>query len=357
MGEKIYICLRQFRKFTDMISRIIEESLIQKVNDLVDNSLHIVIVSHENPDGDAVGSSLAMMHFLKSYGKEDVRVILPTEIPQNLAWLPSAGDVLIYKHQPKACEELLNVADLIVFLDLNAINRTGAMKNIFNGLSAKRVLIDHHEFPEPFAPATISYPNISSTSELVFRYICRSSCLNYLDYEASVCIYTGMMTDTGCFSYNSNQPDIYIIIHYLLQKGVDKDAIYRKVFHAFSEERMRMMGYLMYKAMEIMPEYHVAITAISRRRLAAFNFQPGDTDNIVNMPLQIKGVNISVFLREDNPIRISFRSVGNVPVNRLANELFGGGGHKNAAGARYKGKLSDAVEIIKAAIPAFVESL
>jgi phosphoesterase RecJ-like protein len=148
-----------------------------------------------------------------------------------------------------------------------------------------------------------------------------------------------------------------VIVHYLLQKGVDKDAIYRKVFYAFSEDRMRMTGYLMYKAMEIMPEYQTAITSISKRRLKYFNYRPGDTENIVNMPLQIEGVNISIFLREDNPVRISFRSVGDIPVNRLANELFGGGGHKNAAGARYKGKLSEAVEMIKQAIPKFVESL
>jgi phosphoesterase RecJ-like protein len=130
-----------------------------------------------------------------------------------------------------------------------------------------------------------------------------------------------------------------VIVHYLLQKGVDKDAIYRKVFYAFSEDRMRMTGYLMYKAMEIMPEYQTAITSISKRRLKYFNYRPGDTENIVNMPLQIEGVNISIFLREDNPVRISFRSVGDIPVNRLANELFGGGGHKNAAACTLRGSV------------------
>ncbi|MBO7270729.1 MAG: bifunctional oligoribonuclease/PAP phosphatase NrnA [Bacteroidales bacterium] len=340
-----------------MISRVIEQSLIEKVNQLIDNAQHVVIVSHENPDGDAVGSSLAMMHFLRAYGKEDVKVILPSELPYNLKWLPGVEELLIYSLQEKSCCRALQACDLILFLDLNALSRTGKMSQAFNGLSAQRVLIDHHEFPEPFAPATISCPQISSTSELVFRYISRSGCLNDLNQDAAVCIYTGMMTDTGCFSYNSNQPDIYVIVHYLLQKGVDKDAIYRKVFYAFSEDRMRMTGYLMYKAMEIMPEYQTAITSISKRRLKYFNYRPGDTENIVNMPLQIEGVNISIFLREDNPVRISFRSVGDIPVNRLANELFGGGGHKNAAGARYKGKLSEAVEMIKQAIPKFVESL
>ena len=340
-----------------MISKVIEEALIQRVEDVLDDSHHIVIISHENPDGDAIGSSLAMMHFLKAYGKEDVQVILPNDVPQNLRWMPGMEEVLVYAIQPGSSREKLQAADLIIFLDLNALKRVGALAKELDGLSARRVLIDHHEFPEPFAPVTISHPEIASTSELVFRYICRSGCLNYLDYNASVCIYTGMMTDTGCFSYNSNQPDIYIIIHYLLQKGVNKDEIYRKVFYAFSEDRMRMTGYLMYKAMELMPKYQTAITAISKRKLKSFNYQPGDTENIVNMPLQIKDVKISIFLKEDNPVRISFRSVGDIPVNRLANELFGGGGHKNAAGARYKGKLSDAVEKIKAAIPAFVESL
>lgn len=340
-----------------MISKIIEESLIQKVNQLVDEAAHIVIVAHENPDGDAIGSSLGMMHFLQAYGKEDVKVLIPNEIPHNLTWMPGADRIFVYTLQAESCKRVLQEADLILFLDLNDIERTGKMAELFKGLSAQRVLIDHHEFPQPFAPVTLSYPNIASTSELVFRYICRSSCLDYLNKEAAVCIYTGMMTDTGNFAYNSNQPDMYIIVHYLLQKGVDKDAVYRKVFYAYSEDRLRMTGYILYKAMEILPEYHTAVTAISKRRLTSFNYRQGDTENIVNMPLQIEGVNISIFLREDNPIRISFRSVGDIPVNRLANSLFGGGGHKNAAGARYRGKLSDAVEIIKQALPAFVESL
>ncbi len=340
-----------------MISKIIEESLIQKVNHLVNEAAHIVIVAHENPDGDAIGSSLGMMHFLQAYGKEDVKVLIPNEIPHNLTWMPGADRIFVYTLQAESCKRVLQEADLILFLDLNAIERTGKMAELFKGLSAQRVLIDHHEFPQPFAPVTLSYPNIASTSELVFRYICRSSCLDYLNEEAAVCIYTGMMTDTGNFAYNSNQPDMYIIVHYLLLKGVDKDDVYRKVFYAYSEDRLRMSGYILYKAMEILPEYHAAVTAISKRRLASFNYRPGDTENIVNMPLQIEGVKISIFLREDNPIRISFRSIGDIPVNRLANNLFGGGGHKNAAGARYRGKLSDAVEIIKQALPAFVESL
>lgn len=340
-----------------MISRVIEQNLIEKVNQLIDNSQRIVIVSHEQPDGDAVGSSLAMWHYLQAYGKEQVQVIFPSEIQKNLTWLPGLDKALIYTWQAKACQRALDDADLVIFLDLNALSRTGKMRDCFGNLSAQRVLIDHHEFPEPFAHVTLSYPYIASTSELVFRYICRSEGLGYLTLQAAQCIYTGMMTDTGCFAYNSNQPDIYIIIHYLLQKGVDKDAIYRNVFYSFSEDRMRMTGYLMHKAMEILPEYQTAVTSISKRKLKSFNYQPGDTENIVNMPLQIEGVNISIFVREDNPVRISFRSVGDIPVNRLANELFGGGGHKNAAGARYHGKLSDAVDKIKAAIPAFVQSL
>lgn len=340
-----------------MISKIIDESLIQRIDQMMLKWSSFVIVGHENPDGDAVGSTLGLAHFLHSLGKEQVQVIMPNEFPDNLAWLPGADRILVWTRDEEACRQCLASADVIFFLDLNELGRTGRMAPCFEGLMAYRIMIDHHEHPDNFAHLAVSHPEIASTSELIFRLACRTGRLDMLSYESSVCIYTGMMTDTGGFSYNSNAKDIYIIIYQLLLKGIDKDQIYRNVYYASSENRLRMIGYALYKTMEILPEYHTSIMTLTRQKIKQFKLKPGDTDSLVNQPLTIKDVNLSVFLKEEDVIRISFRSIGNIPVNRLARDLFSGGGHLNAAGGRYAGTLQEAVQLIKDALPAFFASL
>ncbi|MBQ9202559.1 MAG: DHH family phosphoesterase [Bacteroidales bacterium] len=340
-----------------MISKIIDENLIQRIDQMMLKCSSFVIVGHENPDGDAMGSTLALAHFLRSLGKEQVQVIMPNAFPDNLSWLPGAENVLVYTKEAEACRQYLTQADVIFFLDLNELSRTGKMAPCFEGLMAYRIMIDHHEHPDSFAHLIVSHPEISSTSELVFRLICRTGRLDILSYESSVCIYTGMMTDTGAFAYNSNAKDIYIIIYQLLLKGIDKDQIYRNVYYASSENRLRMIGYALYRSMEIIPEYHTSIMTMPRQKIKQFKLKAGDTDSLVNQPLTIKDVNLSVFLKEEDVIRISFRSIGNIPVNRLARELFGGGGHLNAAGGRHQGSLQEAVQIVREALPGFFASL
>jgi phosphoesterase RecJ-like protein len=306
-----------------------------------------------------MGSSLAMRHFLEAQGKE-VAVIVPNAFPDFLAWLPKANEDIIYETQPTQANLLLEQADLIICTDFNEPKRIGSLGDKLLTLTCKKMMIDHHLHPSDFPNLTISYPDSPSTCELVYRLITSLSTseTHTISTEIATCIYTGMMTDTGNFSFNSNRPDMYQIISELVKAGINKDEIYNRVFNAYSADRMRLMGYCLYNKMKIFPEYHTAFIYLSRKELYRFNFQSGDAEGIVNLPLQIKDIHYSCFMREDkvNPaekalaggsktkIKISLRSQGERPVNVFAKEIFGGGGHANASGGEYYGPLPEAVQ-------------
>ena len=221
-------------------------------------------------------------------------------------------------------------------------------------------MIDHHPFPEEFCKITISHPEISSTSELIFRVICRLGYFEDITKEGAECIYTGMMTDTGGFTYNSNDREIYFIISELLSKGIDKDEIYRKVYHTYSEDRLRLMGFVLYSKMIVFPEFKSALITLTQEEQDRFNYTKGDTEGFVNIPLSIKDIRFSVFLREDKEkgmIKISLRSVGDFPCNQVATEFFNGGGHLNASGGEFYGSIPEAVELFKKALVKYQDLL
>lgn len=337
-----------------MLTKIIDEGLIQKAKHLLSHAEKVALIAHMGPDGDALGSSLAMADFLQGQGK-CVKVIYPDAFPAFLSWMPGAKESLIYEQMPEACESFLKEADTIVFLDFNQPSRMGGMVDFVTQLKAKKILFDHHPFPESFADVTISYPQISSSSEIVFRYICRSGCFDEMTKSCSECIYTGMMTDTGAFTFSSNNEEMYFIISQLIRKGIDKDDIYNRVFNTYSVDRMRLMGYVLHKKMKIYEEYNTAIITLSKAELEEFNYEVGDTEGFVNLPLSIEGINFSVFARENTgDIKLSFRSKGTFPANRVAADLFGGGGHLNAAGGEFNGTLEDAVKILEDSLPDFM---
>ena len=339
-----------------MISAIIDDALVRQADRIIEDGRSLVVIAHEHPDGDAVGAALAAAHFLRAMGKTDVHVMLPDAVPDNLHFLPGVDDILFYDSQKEICEALLGQADVIVYLDMSELSRSGRNFSAFlRPLSARTILIDHHENPEPFAEVTISQPSMSSTCELLFRYVYQSGRLDKLGREAAVCLCTGLMTDTGFLSYNSNQPEVYLVLHRLLEMGADKDYIYRCVSYSNSENRTRMLGYALCHKLEVIEPYHTAIVCLTRQEMSRYDAQPGDTDNFVNQGLFIKGIRMSVLIKEDTPIRISFRSVGQVPVNELAARLFGGGGHVNAAGARFDGTWQEARQRILDALPEFRE--
>ena len=340
-----------------MISKVISEDSIHKVQKAIDQVENIIIVVHVGPDGDAMGSSLALWHYLMTIDKVPV-VIVPSAYPNFLAWMPGAECVLVYDDNKGKSDDLLANADLIFTLDFNVPNRLGKMETAVMNSPAPKMLIDHHLHPGDYAITTISHPEISSTSELIFRLICRMGDFSKINLACAECIYTGMMTDTGGFTYNSNKQEIYTIISELIKIGVDKDDIYRKVFNNYSADRMRLMGYTLFSKMKIFPEYKTALITVSLKELQEFNYQIGDVEGLVNLPLSIDGVVFSVFMREDtDKIKISFRSQGTFPANKVAADLFNGGGHLNAAGGESYASMQESVSKFEAALDDYKDFL
>lgn len=334
-----------------MLTKVIEQAKIDHFAKWFERAERIVIVSHVSPDGDAIGSSLGLAHFLDSQDKT-VNVIVPNAFPDFLKWMPGSKDILLYDRYKEFADKLIGEADVICCLDFNTLTRIAEMADAVAASPARKILIDHHLHPEEFCQIIISHPEISSTSELVFRLICRMGYFDEISREGAECIYTGMMTDTGGFTYNSNNREIYFIISELLSKGIDKDEIYRKVYNTYSESRLRLMGYVL-SHMKVYREYHSALISLTKEEQGQFDYIKGDSEGFVNIPLSIKNVCFSCFLREDTErkmIKVSLRSVGTFPCNRLAAEFFNGGGHLNASGGEFYGTMDEAKRVFEKAL-------
>lgn len=317
-------------------------SVIYQIIDEVNCSKKIAVIGHENPDGDAVGSVLGLCRVLSNMGKQ-VKAIFPNDAPYFLHWLKGYSEALIFKHHTDEVRSFLQDVDIVFFLDFNEIKRAGILKNELENIASTKILIDHHPYPEAFFDILISDIQYSSTSELVYETIGLCDWLNYLDRDAAECIYTGIVTDTLSFTVNSSRPKTLEIASKLLHFGLNNDEIHTKVFNNFSLQRMRMLGYALHKKMKILPEYATGYIYLSKEELKEFCFQPGDTEGFVNYPMQIKGIRMAgLFLERDGYIKISLRSIGDIPVNEIIAKHFSGGGHKNAAGGEaYNMSLSD----------------
>ena len=342
-----------------MLTKVIAQAEVDHVEKWFERAEKIVIVSHVSPDGDAIGSSLGLYHFLTSQEKT-VNVIVPNAFPEFLHWMPGAKEVIVYDKYKEYADKLINEADVLCCLDFNVLSRIDNMEEVVRNTPARKMMVDHHLYPGDFCRITISHPEISSTSELVFRLICQLGNFSDITKEGAECIYTGMMTDTGGFTYNSNDREIYYIISELLSKGIDKDEIYRKVFNTHSEGRLRLMGYVLYDKMQVFPEFNSALIWLDASEQKRFQYKKGDTEGFVNIPLSIKGVRFTVFLREDTEkkmIKVSLRSVGTFPCNKVAAEFFNGGGHLNASGGEFYGPMEEAINLFKQALVKYQDLL
>lgn len=334
-----------------MISRIIDENSIRQLKSCIDRAERIAVTCHQGPDGDAIGASLAAMHVFGALGK-DVKIIAPDPFLFNLRSLPGAKEVIDASRYPDFAAQLLNEADLILCLDFNEPRRTGKLAPALLASKAPKVLIDHHLDPDGFADVTISHPELCATCYLMFRVFCRLELFNFIDKNAAECLLAGMMTDTGNFSYNASDPEIYIVVAELLKKHADKERLYRELFNTFSLNCLRLNSYAILKKLEVFPDYGAALIVLSREELNRFHYTKGDTEGLVNRPLSIPGIKYSVFLREETDIiKVSARSVGSFPVNKLCAEYFNGGGHLNAAGGELKCTLEEAAGIFRNALP------
>ena len=308
------------------------KSKLQVFEKKIKESNNIIIVPHYNPDGDAIGSALSLYLVLTKF-KENVRIISPTIFPDFLKWMPSSKKIKVLGAKTKSDPEIFSGADLLIGVDFNALNRVGVIADRFANSNAYKILIDHHPDPENFTDIMFSDTSYSSTSELAFDIINNTFLKEYLDKDVATCIYTGIMTDTGSFNFNSSNPNTYLVVAELLKFGIDKNKIFDEVYNSFSENRMRFMGHILLNRMVIIPELKSAYIYITAKDRQDFKEQFGDTENFVNMPLSIKGIVFSaIFIERDNFVKISFRSKGSFSVNDFSQKYFNGGGHINAAG-------------------------
>ncbi|MBQ9671402.1 MAG: bifunctional oligoribonuclease/PAP phosphatase NrnA [Prevotella sp.] len=340
-----------------MLKDIISQEQCEQLQALVRESDTIICVCHQNPDGDALGSCLGWAEVLRTHFGKEPQVIVPDQYPDFLQWLPNSEKIIRYDKHKEGCDWTLQHADLIFCLDFNTTSRVADMQQALEKSPAKMVLIDHHLGPDIPTVLTISHPEASSTCELVFRLTWQLGAFEQMSKHFATPIYCGMMTDTGAFTYNSDDCDVYFIVSQLLTKHINKDKIYRNVYHNFSEDRLRLMGYVMYKSLVVDASHHASYFTLTREDLKRFHFMKGDAEGLVNMPLQIKGHKLSISLREDtekeNTIWVSLRSVDQFPCNEMAARFFNGGGHLNASGGRLNCSIAEAVKITEQAIRAF----
>lgn len=331
------------------LTPLIGDKQLHETRKQINKAQKIVLVTHLSPDGDAMGSSLGLYHYLKNIDKnKEVRVIVPNAYPYFLKWMKGVDNVVVYTNTPAVSEEAIKKAELIFCLDFNTLKRIGPLGELVEQSKAKKILVDHHPDPDQGFDVVISYPKTSSTCEVVFRLMMQMDGLDNITSAVAECIYTGMMTDTGGFTYNSNNPEIFEIISILLKKGVDRDLIYRRVFNNYSDQRFKLLGFTLSKRMKLYPEFNASLIYLSLEDQKQFNLTKGDTEGFVNYPLSIKGILFSGFIREDEELtKISLRSQGNFPCNQFAAEYFNGGGHFNASGGEFYGEMEDAIALFE----------
>ncbi len=340
---------------------LLQDTEVATLNELVAASQRIVICGHKSPDGDALGSCLGWAEYLRSLGKNPF-ICVPDAYPDFLKWLPCSERIVRYDKHPDVVSEAFDKADLVFCLDFNSSDRIDEMKDCLLSTKAKVVVFDHHLNPVfPNADLLVSFPTCSSTCELVFRIVWQLGGFESMNRKWAVPVYCGMMTDTGGFTYNSTNPDIYFIISQLLTKGIDKDKIYRNVFNTYSPWAIRFRGYVMCQKLNVIDELHASYYSVTKEEMERFHFIKGDLEGLVNEPLRISGHKLSISLREDvekeNLVLVSLRSYDDFPCNKVAAEFFNGGGHLNASGGKLFCNIQEAEQIARKAIQAYADML
>lgn len=316
----------------------------------------VVIVTHRNPDGDAIGSSIGLSLFLQRNG-HNTKVIAPSEYPDFLAWMPQTDDILIQDNEPEDVERAIKRATVIFCLDFNSLDRIDKTGELIGEVRCPKVMIDHHLFPEPFADYVLSETSASSTCELVYDFIHMLDMRQYLDPVVGECLFTGILTDTGSFKY-SNSPKLFRTVADLLEIGVDDLRLQDLIFNSMEEKQLRILGHCLYNRMEILPEYQTGIITLTKEDYAYFDIQRGDTEGVVNFLLKLRNVKLAAFIHEQPKIvKLSLRSKGDIDVQEMAKRHFRGGGHKNAAGGASFHSLNVTVRRFKEILPEYQHQL
>lgn len=332
------------------IADIFKEKDLNKWAVALNKAKHIVLFTHVGPDGDTVGSVLGLASILRNMLPEAcITTIVPDVPPRSLDFIPGADTLMAYEREPEKVIASIQQADMIGCIDFNTLKRL-RYDEIIEAICANtgfRFMVDHHPYPEVEKfDLVFSYTPSSSTAELMFFLANAMGWKPFIKKEVAEAMLTGIITDTGCFMHNSSRPETFEAVGCLLALGADKEAVIDQLFHSDSESQLRLKGFVLQEKMTLLRDKHVAYITLNKEELASFQAQKGDTEGFVNMPLNIDGIRCSCLIREDaDQIKISIRSTGEFAVNGIAQRAFGGGGHRNAAGAEYNGTVEEALAL------------
>jgi len=325
---------------------------------LLSEPKNIVITTHHKPDGDALGSSLGLYHWLKAKGHH-VEIVLSSDFPTFLDWMPGREEVIIYPTAKEQSEHLLANADIIFCLDYSALSRTNILEPLIRAASGQKWMIDHHLDPEDFASLSYWDSNAAATAQLIYTFICSvNGDLEGMSPEIATCLYAGIMTDTGSFRFRSTTAAVHQIIASLIDAGAKNWEIHEQVYNSSTENRLKFLGYCLLNCLEVIPEYNTAVFSVSKEDLQKFDVTTGDTEGLVNYALSVKGIRLAaLFIDRTELIKLSLRSIGDIPCNEICKKYFNGGGHLNASGGSSSDELSQVVNKFKSILPAYKEIL
>ena len=334
-----------------------ENNFLSAFKRIISTQKKIVIIPHRNPDGDALGSALALKHFLDAK-KHKVSVVSPNDYPTFLKWLPGESDIIKFSKTPSIARDKINKAELIFGLDFNSLSRIQDLSEIVKKTKVDKIMIDHHQSPEFFANLNYSDPSMSSTCEMVYNII-NASDSKLLDKKIACCLYTGIMTDTGSFRYPSTTSMTHNVVSHLINLGANGSDIHQKIFDSSSLSRLKLLGISLSNLIKI-PDLPVVYITLSKEELVLCDFKKGDTEGFVNYGLSLKGVNFSCMMIEnekEGKIKMSFRSQGSFSVDNFARNYFNGGGHLNAAGGVSMESLDRTISHFKNALKNHISEL
>ncbi len=336
---------------------IYTKEAVAQLASFINKSQSIVITVHKSPDGDAIGSAIALQELLKQLGKKSV-VVVPDEFPNFLNWLQGTEEIIVADKQKEVTEKLISECDLLFSLDYNAPHRAGNLEEMIIQAKANKVMIDHHQQPDDYCDITFSDVSSCSTAQLIYELAEALELEKGLSNTAQQAIYLGILTDTGSFRFSSVKPKTHRVLANLLEAGLDHDFINRKVFDDNSLNRLQLRGFAIAERLEVLPELKTGIINLTQADLKKYNASKGGTGGLVNMGLSISRVEGAFFLREqENEVRISMRSTGVFSVNELSRENFSGGGHTNAAGGISREDMAATIARVKTVMASKTEQI
>jgi len=329
---------------------------IEELRSVLSSPKNVMITSHRNPDGDAIGSSLAMGLWLQKQGHR-VMIAFPSEYPGVFHWMPQIDDVQIYDVDPTPIQNFSEHIEVSVILDYNSLSRIDKLGRYIDSPDLYTIMIDHHLYPDPIGDFILSDTTASSTCELVYRFITAYDKLPLSDLDIATCLYTGILTDTGSFQY-STSPTLFRSVAAIQEIGIDATVIHDRIFNTLTEKSLRLLGHCLLNRMEILDEYKTGIIYLNKLDFQDFDIRRGDTEGIVNYLLKMPNVHMAVFVRQQPTIiKLSFRSKGDFSVEEICKNHFNGGGHRNASGGFTKKGLGETIDHIKSILPEYKEQL